>query len=166
MTPTPRIRPLVEHDLPTITAIYNEAGVNTTASYDLEPVTVANRRAWWQAKVARNHPVLVAELDGAVIGYAAYGTFRSLAGYDQTVEHSVYVADGHRASGIGRMLMRALVDHARGNGVHVMIGVLDADNESSLAFHQRLGFTEVGRLREVGFKFGRWLDVILVQLTF
>lgn len=166
MPTSPRIRPLAEADLVAVTAIYNEAGVGTTASYDLEPVDVENRREWWQAKQRRSHPVLVAELDGIVVGYAAYGTFRHLAGYDHTVEHSVYVADGHRASGVGRMLMSAVIDHARGHAVHVMVGVLDADNVDSLAFHQRLGFTEVGRLREVGHKFGRWLDVVLVQLTF
>lgn len=162
----PVIRPAAEADLPAITAIYNEAGVQTTASYDLEPVQVDERRAWWQAKLAKDHPVLVAELDGVVTGFAAYGTFRDKAGYAHTVEHSVYVADGHRASGVGRMLMLALLDHAKGHGVHAMIGVLDADNEASVAFHEKLGFVEVGRMPEVGFKFGRWLDAVFVQRTF
>lgn len=162
----PVIRPATAADLPAITAIYNEAGVGTTASYDLEPVSVDERRAWWQNKLAHDHPVLVSEVDGEVTGFAAYGTFRDKAGYAHTVEHSVYVADGHRAAGVGRMLMSALVDHAIGHGVHVMIGVLDADNEASVAFHERLGFVEVGRMPEVGFKFGRWLDAVFVQRTF
>ncbi len=161
---TPTIRPATEADLAAITDIYNQAGVGTTASYDLEPVTVEQRRVWMAQKASKGFPVLVAELDGQVVGFAAYGTFRDLRGYDQTVEHSVYVADGLRAAGLGRMLMSALIDRARGDGLHVMVGVLDAANEASLAFHERLGFVEVGRMPEVGRKFDRWLDVIFVQL--
>lgn len=160
------IRPAHLSDIPAITEIYNAAGVGTTASYDLEPVGVDDRTAWFQAKQGRAFPTLVALEDGEVIGYAGYGTFRDKAGYDFTVEHSVYVRDGYRTSGVGRMLMVALIDYARGHGVHVMIGVLDAENETSLAFHKRLGFVEVGRLPQVGRKFGRWLDVVLVQLAF
>lgn len=160
------IRPARPSDIPAITEIYNEGGVGTTASYDLEPVTVEDRTAWFLAKQARAFPTLVALEDGAVIGYAGYGTFRDKAGYDFTVEHSVYVREGYRTSGVGRMLMGALIDYARGHGVHAMLGVLDAENEASLAFHTRLGFVEVGRLPEVGRKFGRWLDVVFVQLTF
>lgn len=162
---TPTIRQASERDLEAITAIYNEAGVGTTASYDLEPVTVADRRAWMAHRTTHNHPVLVAEVDGRVVGFAAYGTFRDKAGYDLTVEHSVYVADGQRASGVGRMMMTALIDRARGDGLHVMVGVLDADNEASVAFHERLGFVAVGRMPEVGRKFGRWLDVLIMQLV-
>lgn len=162
---TTRIRPAQEHDLEAITAIYNDAGVGTTASYDLEPVSVQERRTWLAHKTARDFPVLVAESEGQVLGFAAYGTFRDKAGYQYTVEHSVYVADGARAAGVGRMLMRALIDRARGDGVHAIIGVLDADNEASVAFHRRLGFVEVGRMPEVGRKFGRWLDAVFVQLT-
>ncbi|MEL4358885.1 MULTISPECIES: GNAT family N-acetyltransferase [unclassified Luteococcus] len=161
-----RIRPASEADLAAITQIYNDAGVGTTASYDLEPVTVEERRDWLHHRWNLNQPVLVAEDDGRVVGYACYGRFRDKAGYDRTVEHSVYVADGARALGVGRMLMLALIDRARGDGVHVMVGVLDADNEASVAFHQKLGFEEVGRLRQVGRKFDRWLDALFMQLTF
>ncbi|GAA1394899.1 N-acetyltransferase family protein [Luteococcus peritonei] len=163
--PTPTIRPAAERDLERITTIYNEAGVGTTASYDLDPVTVDERRAWWQHKSAQGHPVLVAEVDGQVLGFAAYGSFRDKAGYARTVEHSVYVAEGARAAGIGRMLMTALVDRARGDGMHVMVGVLDADNEASVSFHERLGFVEAGRLHQVGRKFDRWLDAVFVELV-
>ncbi len=160
------IRPARPSDLPAITDIYNEAGVGTTASYDLEPVSLTDRTAWFMAKQAKAFPTLMAVDQGEVIGYAGYGTFRDKAGYDYTVEHSVYVRDGYRTSGVGRMLMAALIDYARGHGVHVMLGVLDADNAASLAFHERLGFVEVGRLPQVGRKFDRWLDVVFVQLTF
>lgn len=161
-----RIRSAAPQDLPAITEIYNDGGVSTTASYDLTPVTVANRRDWYQKLIARDYPVLVAEEEGQILGYANYGPFRDKAGYAQTVEHTVYVRDGNRAAGCGRMLMTTLIDHARGNGMHVMLGMVDADNESSLAFHRRLGFVEVGRLPQVGRKFERWLDLVILCLQF
>ncbi|AQP47841.1 GNAT family N-acetyltransferase [Tessaracoccus aquimaris] len=161
----PTIRPATHNDIPAITEIYNEAGVGTTASYALEPVTVADRRAWFDRLAAENHPVLVLEDDGVVIGYASYGSFRSLGGYAYTVEHSVYISTGHRAAGLGRMLMNALIDVARGNRVHVMVGVIDAANSESIAFHERLGFEVSGKLPEVGRKFDRWLDVVFVTLV-
>ncbi|MGA4670858.1 GNAT family N-acetyltransferase [Propionibacteriaceae bacterium Y1923] len=165
------IRTATTDDVPALTAIYNEAGVGTTASYDLAPVGVADRMAWFEAKQRRRFPVMVAEWvpdegEPTVVGFASYGSFRDKAGYDFTVEHSVYVASGHRAGGIGRMLMSALIDHARGGGVHVMVGAVDGNNEASIAFHEQLGFVVAGRLDEVGRKFGRWLDVVFMTLTF
>lgn len=164
----PTIRSATHADLPAIVAIYNEAGVGTTASYDVEPVDLVNRRKWFERLTNGAFPVLVLEepSEGGVIGYACYGPFRDKAGYAHTVEHSVYVAEGQRAAGAGRMLMTALIDYARGHGVHVMVGVLDADNAASRAFHQRLGFVESAVLAEVGWKFGRWLDVVFATLTF
>ncbi len=158
----PIIRPAQASDLPAITEIFNEAGVGTTASYALDPVSVDDRRAWWEQRTAAGFPVLVLEDDGEVVGYASYAQFRPLAGYARTMEHSVYVTSNRRAAGGGRMLMQALIDYARGRGVHVMIGVVDGANEDSLAFHRRLGFEESGRLPEVGRKFDRWLDVVFV----
>lgn len=163
------IRAATAEDVPAITAIYNESGVGTTASYDLAPVSVADRLDWFEAKQRRQFPVFVAEFgdhDPTVVGFASYGSFRDKAGYDFTVEHSVYVSPDRRASGVGRMLMSALLDHARSVGVHVMVGVVDANNEASIAFHQQLGFAVAGRLDEVGRKFGRWLDVVFLTLTF
>lgn len=160
------IRPAVEADLDVITAIYNEAGVGTTASYDLAPVSVAEQRTRFETKTRHGYPTLVADVDGTVVGYASYGPFRDKAGYAYTVEHSVYVAAGNRASGVGRMLMNALIDYARGHGVHAMLGVVDAANGASVTFHEGLGFVEVGRMPEVGRKFGRWLDAVFLQLTF
>lgn len=170
------IRTATAQDVPAITAIYNETGVATTASYDLAPVTVADRLAWFEGKQRRQFPVMVAEVspdDGqdanatpVIVGFAAYGSFRDKAGYDFTVEHSVYVVPDRRAGGVGRMLMSALIDHARGRGIHVMVGVVDANNSASIQFHEQLGFTVAGRLEEVGRKFGRWLDVVFVTLRF
>lgn len=160
------IRPATAADLQAITDIYNEAGVGTTASYDIEPVTLPDRMEWFAHKQRKGYPTLVGVEDGAVVGFAGYGQFRDKAGYDHTVEHSVYVVESHRAAGIGRMLMNALIDYARGHGVHVMVGALDGENEASLAFHRSLGFEEVGRLPQVGRKFHRWLDVVFVQQIF
>ena len=158
----PTIRLATSSDLEAITAIYNEAGVATTASYALEPVTVENRTAWFDRHCADGFPVLVLEDEAEIIGFAAYGTFRALGGYAHTVEHSVYIRPGHRSTGGGRMLMSALTDIALGNGVHVMVGVIDGGNQESVAFHERLGFTVAGRLPEVGWKFDNWRDVVFV----
>lgn len=163
----PTIRPAHLRDIPAITDIFNEAGVGTTASYALEAVTVEDRQAWFERLTAADYPVLVMEdPDGLVVGYASYSQFRTLEGYRHTVEHSVYIRAGHRAAGAGRMLMTALIDYARGRGVHVMVGVVDGANEASVTFHEKLGFEVVGRLPQVGRKFGRWLDVVFVTLIF
>ena len=158
----PVIRSANHEDLPAIVEIYNEGGVATTASYDVEPVTLEDRAAWFERLRNQGHPVLVLEENGQVVGFASYGPFRDKAAYRHTVEHSVYVAEGSRSNGVGRMLLCALLDHARGRGVHVMLGVLDADNTASRAFHKSLGFIESAVLPEVGRKFGRWLDVVFV----
>lgn len=160
------IRSANHEDLPAIVEIYNEGGVATTASYDIEPVTLEERAAWFERLRNQGHPVLILEENGRVVGFASYGPFRDKAAYRHTVEHSVYVAEGSRSNGVGRMLLCALLDHARGRGVHVMLGVLDADNMASRAFHKSLGFIESVVLPEVGRKFGRWLDVVFVTRRF
>jgi len=162
----PVIRSASHEDLPAIVEIYNESGVATTASYDVEPVTLEERTAWFERLRNQGHPVLVLEEDGRGVGFASYGPFRDKAAYLHTVEHSVYVAEGSRSNGAGRMLLGALLDHAQGCGVHVMIGVLDADNAASRAFHKSLGFVESAVLSEVGRKFGCWLDVVFVTHHF
>ena len=158
-----KIRRAQTSDLPAITQIYNEAGVWTTASYDTEPVSVANRAAWLALHEVRDHPVLVLLDDDQVVGYAEYDSFRDKAGYAHTVEHTLYIREGYRSAGGGRMLLSALVDHARGQRVHAMLGFIDSANADSIQFHRSLGFHEVARLPEVGRKFGRWLDVVIVQ---
>ena len=160
------IRSANHEDLPVIVEIYNEGGVATTASYDVEPVTLEDRAAWFERLRNQGHPVLVLEENGRVVGFASYGPFRDKAAYRHTVEHSVYVAEGSRSNGVGRMLLGALLDHARGRGVHIMVGVLDADNMASRAFHKSLGFIESAVLPEVGRKFGRWLDIVFVPRRF
>lgn len=157
------VRPARRDDVPAILDIYNHAVEHTTASYDLAPVSLASRLAWYDHKVDAGWPVLVAEHAGQVIGWATFGPFRDKPGYAHTVEHSVYVRDGHRGAGTGLALMTALIDDACARRHHVMIGGVDADNTGSLAFHERLGFTRVAHFRQVGRKFGRWLDLVFLQ---
>jgi len=107
--------------------------------------------------------VLVAVEEGVVVGFASFGDFRASPGYRYTVEHSVHVRAGRRGSGLGQALMQPLIARARALGKHVMMAGVDADNAGSIRFHERLGFERVGRLREVGFKFGRRLDLVFLQ---
>ncbi|MDO4785168.1 MAG: GNAT family N-acetyltransferase [Propionibacteriaceae bacterium] len=158
-----KIRRARADDLAAIAQIYNEAGVQTTASYDTEPVSLESRTAWLKLHEVRDHPVLVLVRDEEVVGYAEYDSFRDKAGYAHTVEHTIYVREGHRSAGGGRMLMAALIDHARGQQVHTMVGFIDSANTDSIEFHRSLGFSEVGRMPQAGRKFGSWLDLVIVQ---
>ncbi|WEG08893.1 GNAT family N-acetyltransferase [Microbacterium horticulturae] len=161
-----RIRDARPEDAAAIAAIYNDAVVHTTAVWNDDPVDVAEREAWAADRQATGLPVLVAvdDLDQA-IGYASYGPWRPHDGYRHTVEHSVYVRGDQRGGGIGRALMEVLLARARKAGVHVMVAGIEAANTGSIALHERLGFAEVGRLPQVGAKFGRWLDLVFLQLT-
>jgi L-amino acid N-acyltransferase YncA len=159
------VRAAERDDIPAVTAIYNRAVEQTTATYDWEPVSLESRLGWFEAKLAGRWPVLVAtDAGGTVVGWATYGPFRpEKVGWDPTVEHSVYVAEGSRGGGVGSALLSRLIELARAAGYHTMVGVVDAANGASVAFHVRHGFTEVGLLREAGLKFGRRLDVAIVQ---
>jgi L-amino acid N-acyltransferase len=157
------IRPATEQDLPAILAITNHAILHTTASWQTKPHTLAMRAAWLAERQAAGLPVLIAEADGTVAGYGTYGSFRAYEGYALTVEHSVYVEDRFQGRGLGRALLAALIEHATGAGMHVMVGVISAENAVSIALHERFGFTVTGRLPEVGRKFDRWLNLVLMQ---
>jgi phosphinothricin acetyltransferase len=162
---THTIRPATRADLPEILAIYNHAVLHTTASYDYEPSTLERRTQWFEEHEASGLPVVVAVNDaGTVCGWGSLSGFRERIGYRFTVEHSVYVSADHRRQGIARLIVTAMIDAARGLGKHVVIGGVDANSEASVQLHRSLGFEEVGRLREVGYKFDRWLDVIFFQL--
>jgi phosphinothricin acetyltransferase len=166
-TKVAQTRAAQEDDLPAILAIYNEIIASSTAIYRDEPTTLEERAAWMRARNAQGFPVLVAERGGEILGFASYGEWRgAFPGYRHTVEHSVHLADGARGLGLGGALMRHLFDLAREAGLHVMLGAVDADNANSLKFHDRLGFERVAHFREVGRKFGRWLDLVFVQKTF
>jgi L-amino acid N-acyltransferase YncA len=157
------VRSASEADLPAILAIYNEAILNQTSIWNDVPAELAERRAWRQARIAQNYPVLVGEAEEAVCAYASFGDFRPFQGYRYTVEHSVYVAPAMQRRGIGTMLLKRLIADATALGKHVMVGGIAADNRASLALHERLGFTETARMPELGYKFGRWLDLVFVQ---
>lgn len=158
------VRPATLADLPAILAIYNDAVLNTTAIWNETPVDLDNRRAWFEGRMARNHPVLVAERDGEVIGYASYGDWRAFEGFRHTMEHSVYVRSDRKGRGTGGALMEALIAAATERGVHVLIGCIEAENAASIRLHDKLGFRLVGRFSEVGQKFGRWLDLACMEL--
>jgi phosphinothricin acetyltransferase len=157
------VRDASEEDLPAILSIYNEVVATSTAIYRDAPATLDDRAAWFASRRADGHPVLVAVDRGEIVGLATFGAFRAWPGYRYTVEHSVYVRADRRGQGIGGVLMRPLIDRAAAAGMHVMIAGIDADNAGSLRFHERLGFEKVAHLREVGVKFGRWLDLVLMQ---
>ena len=162
----PTVRPATRADVPAILGIYNEAVLNTTASYDLEPVSLESRLAWYDEKQASGRPVFVAEaLDRSVLGWSTYGEFRAKPGYRYSAEHSVYVAATSRGQGLGQALMRPVIEHARAAGLHVLIGGVDASNAASMGLHLSLGFEQVAHFRQVGRKFDRWLDLAFVQLV-
>jgi phosphinothricin acetyltransferase len=159
------IRECRESDLEGLVAIYNDVVRTSTAIYRDEPATLADRREWWQSRVTQRYPLLVAIDDRGVAGFASFGDFRAWPGYRFTVEHSVHVRADCRGRGVGTSLMRPLLASAAALGKHVMVAGVDADNHGSLRFHERLGFVRVAHFREVGFKFGRWLDLVFLQRT-
>lgn len=161
--PSLSIRPAGEADLPAILAIYNDAVANTTAIWNETPSDLEGRRNWWRERAGAGFPVLVGETGGEVAGYATYGPFRPHEGYRHTVENSVYVREESRGKGVAAALMAALIDQARVDGFHVMVAGVEAGNLASIRLHERLGFREVARMPEVGRKFGRWLDLVLMQ---
>ena len=158
------IRPAADADLDAILEIHNAAIRDTLAIWTDIEVDRADRERWLAAHVADGHPVIVAEVDGAVAGYAAYSQWREKIGYRYTVENSVYVAAGHQRQGIARALMVELIALARAAGIHVMIGAIEAGNTASIALHEQLGFEPPVIMREVGTKFDRWLDLALMRL--
>jgi L-amino acid N-acyltransferase len=149
---------------PAILDILNHAIVTSTALYDYQPRTLANMATWFATKRAGDFPVIGAfSPDDELMGFASYGAFRAFPAYKYTVEHSVYVHHAHRGKGLGKLLMNVVIDAAQQQGKHVMVGAIDAANEVSLKLHTELGFERVGTMPQVGFKFGRWLDLALVQ---
>ncbi len=150
-------------DLEGIVAIYNDVIANSTAVFSSHPVTVEERRRWWQARTAQGYPVVVTHDERGVTGFATFGEFRAWPGYRFTVEHTLHVRPDARGRGIGSQLLRELIRRAGALGKHVMIAGVDADNAASIRLHERLGFTHAGRLREVGYKFDRWLDLVFLQ---
>jgi L-amino acid N-acyltransferase len=148
-----------------ILAILNEAIENSTALYDYRRRTMAMMDAWFEVKTKGDYPVIGAiDERGRFLGFATYGIFRERPAYKYTIEHSVYVHHEYRGHGVGRKLLAALIERAKAQDYHVLVGGIDADNAVSIELHKRFGFTFCGEIRDAGFKFGRWLHLVFYQL--
>jgi L-amino acid N-acyltransferase len=148
-----------------ILAIFNDAILNSTALYDYKPREPESMVGWFKAKEAGGFPVIGIENEnGELAGFASYGTFRAWPAYKYTVEHAVYVRKEDRGRGLGKALMNNLIEAARGQDRHVIIGGIDVENDASVALHRGLGFKHAGTIRQAAYKFGRWLDLAFYQL--
>jgi phosphinothricin acetyltransferase len=158
------IRPYQTQDAETIVAILNYYIANSTALYDYELRTLEQQKAIFEEKLAKGFPVIVATIEKSVVGFGYYSEFRFREAYKFSVEHSVYVMPNEHGKGVGKIILQTLIDLAKRQKLHTMIGVIDAENESSIAFHQQYGFKTVGIIKESGFKFDRWLHSVIMQL--
>jgi phosphinothricin acetyltransferase len=157
------IRQATHDDLPGILEITNDLIATSTAIYFDDPLTLDNRRQWLEHRQRLGYPVLVAEDEGRIAGFSSFGDFRPWPGYRFTVEHSLLVRDDFRGKRIGEALAKGLWPIAARLGKHMIIAGVDAENAGSIRFHERLGFRKTAHLEEVGFKFGRRLDLVLLQ---
>jgi L-amino acid N-acyltransferase YncA len=158
------LRDARESDLEAILAIYNDVIINTTAVYSEQPHTLQMRKDWYQDRIKNNFPVFVAEIDGEIAGFSSFGHFRVWPCYRYTVEISVYVDVNYRGNGISKRLLQALINRAKEMNMHAIIAGISADNEVSINLHISFGFVEVANFKEVGYKFGRWLDLKFLEL--
>jgi L-amino acid N-acyltransferase len=158
------IRLATSADLRAINDIYNHFVANSTCTYQEEPSTDAERQVWLTAHGPR-HPVTVAEIDGQVVGWGSLSPFHQRSAYRRTVESSIYVRHDRHRQGIGAALLQDLIERARVIGHHAIIAGIDSEQTASIAIHSKFGFEQVGHLKEVGFKYDRWLDVIYMEKT-
>jgi L-amino acid N-acyltransferase YncA len=158
------IRLATASDLPAINDIYNHYVLHCTCTYQTEPETLEARREWFEEHSAVRYSVIVAEIDGRVVGWGSLSKFRPRAAYSPTAEPSVYVDREFLGRGLGRVLLVDLIARARAIGFHSLIGGSSGDQPASIALQESLGFTRVAHLKEVGFKFERWLEVVYFQL--
>lgn len=158
------LRPYQTEDTQAIVAIINYNILNSTALYDYNIRSYEQQKNILEEKINKNFPVIVAELDGKVVGFGMYSEFRFREAYKFTVEHSVYVDNEYHGKGIGKVLLQELIRIAKAQNLHTMIAVIDAENESSVEFHEKFGFKIVGVIKESGYKFDRWLHSVFMQL--
>ncbi len=152
-------------DSDVILSIFNEAIAHSTALYEYQPRTIQNMVQWFAEKREFNFPVLGAYDDaGHLLGFATYGVFRSKPAYKYTIEHSIYIHQSHRSKGVGRVLLEQLIEQAKAQDYHCMVGAIDAANAASIHLHEQFGFTHAGTITQAGFKFGEWLDLAFYQL--
>jgi phosphinothricin acetyltransferase len=152
-------------DLAAITEIYNEAILRTVATFDTQVKTVEEQRAWFEEHGPKN-PIILAEEGGVVMGWASLSRWSDRCAYSETAEVSLYVGESHRGKGIGRKLMKAIIEEGRNAGFHVVVARIAEGNEASVALHESVGFEHIGVMREVGRKFGRILDVHMMQIIY
>ncbi|EDY81796.1 acetyltransferase, GNAT family [Verrucomicrobiia bacterium DG1235] len=149
-----------------ILQIFNHAIATSTSLYDYQPRTEKSMQDWFATKEKGNFPVIGIEAEnGELMGFASYGIFRPHAAYQYTVEHSLYVHSNYRGNGLGKKLLSEIIERARRQNLHLMIGVIDSTNTTSVHLHKSLGFTYAGTLNQVGYKFERWLDADFYQLA-
>ncbi len=159
------IRPATEADLPGIHRIYNDAILTTTATWDEQPWPFSRRQAWWREHAADpTSPVFVADARGEVLGFSYLSWYRQKSGYRFTREDTVYIHPAMHRRGLGRALLAPIVDSARANGIRSVLAVIEASNAASIALHRQFGFEPAGTLHQSGFKFGRWLDSVVMEL--
>lgn len=158
-----RVRPAKLDDLEAIRAIYNDAVLNTTATFDTDELSLAKQIEWFNNH-KKNHPVFVAEEDGAVVGWASLSPWSDRCAYDTTVEVSVYIHKDFRGKRIGSVLLQMVTLEGKQVGNHTILSRITSGNEVSIHLHEKLGYVKVGVMREVGFKFGKFLDVTIMQL--
>lgn len=159
-----QIRHARRQDCEAILRIYNHAVLHTTASYDYDPRTLEHRQEWFDAHQRDGFAVFVAESDSdGVVGWSALNKFHDRVGFRFTAENSVYVSESWRGRGLGGRLLGPLIAAAQARGLRAILAAIDAENETSIRLHARFGFEKVGQFRQVGFKFGRWLDVVYME---
>ena len=158
-----QIRTYTITDCPAILAIINEAILTSTALYDYHPRTLEQQIAIFEDKISKGFPIIVAEENNQVIGFGYYSEFRFREAYKFTVEHSVYAAKNYIGKGVGKLLLSELIQLAKAQKMHTMIGVIDSENINSITFHEKFGFEKAGYIKESGFKFGKWLDSVFMQ---
>jgi len=159
------IRPATPNDVPAISAIYNQAILTTDATFDTEPRTLTEHQAWFEEQDDQ-HPVLVAEVDGEVVGWASLSRYSPRRAYDRTAEFSIYVEEASRNLGIGKQLIGATLEAGAKTGLRAVLARVTTGNDVSLRMHEQAGFKQVGIMKKVGFKFDRELDVCMMQYIY
>ncbi|MGN7478703.1 GNAT family N-acetyltransferase [Solibacillus silvestris] len=158
------IRQAKKQDIPMILEIFNDNILHSTAIYMYNEQSLEERMEWFEQKQEKGEPLFVFDIKGEVAGYATYGSFRAYPAYRYTVEHSVYVHKDHYKKGIASKLMNALIEEAKASDVKTMVGCIDKENMASIKIHEKLGFNYSGTIRNAGYKFGHWLDLVFYQL--
>jgi phosphinothricin acetyltransferase len=158
------VRNATEEDLPAMLEIYNEIILNTMAVWHEQAHTLEMREEWFSQKKEQGFPVFVAELNGLVVGFSTIATFRPWSGFRFTVENSVYVRPENRGQGVAKLLLPALIDASKQLNIHAIVAGIEATNEVSISLHEKFGFIEVAHFKDVGFKFGKWMDLKFLEL--